>query len=64
MKAQDFADCWQAMGLPQPWTPTTSAAPGALAVRSPIDGEVFGQLAVCSPADARSEEHTSELQSH
>ncbi len=52
MKAQDFADCWQAMGLVPPWTPGEHAAPGTMAVRSPIDGEAFGRLPVSSPADA------------
>ncbi|MFJ5381416.1 aldehyde dehydrogenase family protein [Cupriavidus sp. CER94] len=52
MKAQEFADCWQAMGLPLPWRSTGAAAAGTLDVRSPIDGEVFGQVPVSSPADA------------
>lgn len=52
MKAQDFTECWQALGLSQPWVPTGEATAGTLAVRSPIDGEVFGQLPVFSPADA------------
>ncbi|HBD33501.1 MAG TPA: aldehyde dehydrogenase family protein, partial [Cupriavidus sp.] len=40
------------MDLPPPWTPAEGAAPGVLAVRSPIDGEVFGQLAMCDAAQA------------
>jgi aldehyde dehydrogenase (NAD+) len=52
MKAQEIAACWQAMDLPPPWTPAEGAAPGVLAVRSPIDGEVFGQLAMCDAAQA------------
>ena len=52
MKAQEIAACWQAMDLPPPWTPAEGAAPGVLAVRSPIDGKVFGQLAMCDAAQA------------
>ncbi|MDF3831388.1 aldehyde dehydrogenase family protein [Cupriavidus basilensis] len=51
MKAQEFAACWQAIGLKTPWRDGEGPA-GALPVRSPIDGEVFGHLPACSLADA------------
>ncbi|SDD66438.1 aldehyde dehydrogenase (NAD+) [Cupriavidus sp. YR651] len=51
MKAQEIAACWQAMGLRQPWEAGGAGGPGALPLRSPVDGEVFGQLPVCTPAD-------------
>lgn len=53
MKAQEFAACWQAMGLPRPWR--DGAAPhgsDALTLRSPIDGEAIGHLPVCQAAEA------------
>ncbi len=53
MKAQEFAACWQAMGLPKPWH--DGAAPvgsDALTLRSPIDGEAIGHVPVCSAAEA------------
>jgi len=53
MKTQEIAACWQAMGLPRPWSDGAGAG-GALALRSPIDGEVFGHLPVCNEAEADS----------
>jgi len=52
MKAQEIAACWQAMDLPTPWARADGAVAGTLALRSPIDGEVFGHLPVCEPAEA------------
>ncbi|WP_059415927.1 L-piperidine-6-carboxylate dehydrogenase [Cupriavidus basilensis] len=51
MKAREFAACWQAIGLPAPWREGEGPA-GALPVRSPIDGEAFGHLPACTPAEA------------
>lgn len=51
MKAQDIAACWQAMGLRQPWDDSHGAGE-ALALRSPVDGEIFGHLPACTVADA------------
>jgi len=51
MKAQDISSCWQTMGLPAPWS-DGPGAPGALALRSPVDGDVFGHLPACTTAQA------------
>ncbi|AOY92584.1 aldehyde dehydrogenase family protein [Cupriavidus sp. USMAA2-4] len=51
MKTQDIAACWQAMGLPRPWSDGAGTG-AALALRSPIDGETYGHLPACSEAEA------------
>ncbi|TXI80275.1 MULTISPECIES: L-piperidine-6-carboxylate dehydrogenase [unclassified Cupriavidus] len=51
MKAQEIAACWQAMALPQAWE-AGAGGTGTLTLRSPIDGEAFGQLAACTVAEA------------
>ncbi|CAG2159899.1 L-piperidine-6-carboxylate dehydrogenase [Cupriavidus numazuensis] len=50
MKAQEIAACWQSMGLPRPWSDGTPA--GTVIVRSPVDGEAFGHVPACTPAEA------------
>jgi len=50
MKAQEIAACWQSMGLPRPWSEGTPA--GTVIVRSPVDGEAFGHVPACTPAQA------------
>ncbi|WP_354687437.1 aldehyde dehydrogenase family protein [Cupriavidus necator] len=50
MKAQQFAACWDSMGLPRPWHDGTPA--GTVTVRSPVDGEAIGHVPACTPAQA------------
>ncbi len=50
MKAQEIAACWQSMGLPRPWSDGMPA--GTVIVRSPVDGEAFGHVPACTPAEA------------
>ncbi|MBP0622527.1 L-piperidine-6-carboxylate dehydrogenase [Cupriavidus consociatus] len=50
MKAQEFAACWDSLGLPRPWHDGTPA--GAVTVRSPVDGEAIGHVPACTPAQA------------
>ena len=50
MRAQEIAACWQALGLPRPWQEGTPA--GTVTVRSPVDGESFGHVPACTPAQA------------
>ncbi|WP_042882671.1 aldehyde dehydrogenase family protein [Cupriavidus necator] len=50
MKAQQFAACWDSIGLPRPWHEGTPA--GTVTVRSPVDGEAIGHVPACTPAQA------------
>ncbi|QRQ87740.1 L-piperidine-6-carboxylate dehydrogenase [Cupriavidus oxalaticus] len=50
MKAQEFAACWDSLGLPRPWQDGTPA--GTVTVRSPVDGEAIGYVPACTPAQA------------
>ncbi|RWA51609.1 hypothetical protein AU476_21550 [Cupriavidus sp. UYMSc13B] len=47
MKAQEFAACWDSLGLPRPWREGTPA--GAVTIRSPVDGEAIGHVPACTP---------------
>ncbi|AEI78588.1 methylmalonate semialdehyde dehydrogenase [Cupriavidus necator N-1] len=50
MKAQEFAACWDSLGLPRPWR--EGAPAGTVTVRSPVDGEAIGHVPACTPAQA------------
>jgi aldehyde dehydrogenase (NAD+) len=50
MKAQEFAACWDSLGLQRPWREGTPA--GTVTVRSPVDGASIGHVPACTPAQA------------